>query len=102
MAIHLVQYNPEIPQNTGNIMRTCAATDIKLHLIKPMGFSLDEKSIKRSGANYINEVDYTVYENWEDFVEKTVAVNFVFARVMDRKITHKWIFLILRKITILF
>ena len=63
MAIHLVQYNPEIPQNTGNIMRTCAATDIKLHLIKPMGFSLDEKSIKRSGANYVNEVDYTVYEN---------------------------------------
>ena len=46
MAIHLVQYNPEIPQNTGNIMRTCAATDIKLHLIKPMGFSFDEKSIK--------------------------------------------------------
>ena len=70
MAIHLVQYNPEIPQNTGNIMRTCAATDIKLHLIKPMGFSLDEKSIKRSGANYVNEVDYTVYENWEEFVEK--------------------------------
>lgn len=43
MAIHLVQFNPEIPQNTGNIMRTCAATDIKLHLIKPMGFTLDEK-----------------------------------------------------------
>ena len=105
MAIHLVQYNPEIPQNTGNIMRTCAATDIKLHLIKPMGFSLDEKSIKRSGANYINEVDYTdnkFMKTGKILLKKTVAVNFVFARVMDRKITHKWIFLILRKITILF
>ena len=49
MAIHLVQYNPEIPQNTGNIMRTCAATDIKLHLIKPMGFSLDRSEERRVG-----------------------------------------------------
>lgn len=83
-------------------MRTCAATDIKLHLIKPMGFSLDEKSVKRSGANYINEVDYTVYENWEEFVEKNKGGNSVFARVMDKKITRKWTFLILTKITILF
>ena len=51
-------------------MRTCAATDTKLHLIKPLGFSLDEKVVKRCGANYINECDYTVYENWEDFLSK--------------------------------
>ncbi len=65
--LNVVLYAPEIPQNTGNIMRTCAATNTKLHLIKPLGFSLDEKQIKRSGANYINECDYTVYENFEEF-----------------------------------
>lgn len=64
---NIVLYAPEIPQNTGNIMRTCAATNTRLHLIKPLGFSLDEKSIKRSGANYINNCDYKIYENWEDF-----------------------------------
>ncbi len=68
--LNVVLYEPEIPQNTGNIMRTCAATNTKLHLIKPLGFSLDEKSIKRSGANYINECDYTVYENFNDFLSK--------------------------------
>ncbi len=68
--INVVLYAPEIPQNTGNIMRTCAATDTKLHLIKPLGFSLDEKTIKRSGANYIDNCDYTVYENYEDFLAK--------------------------------
>jgi len=61
-VINVVLYQPEIPGNTGNIMRTCAATDTKLHLIKPLGFSLDESYIKRSGANYINNCDYTVYE----------------------------------------
>ena len=68
--LNVVLFEPEIPQNTGNIMRTCAATKTKLHLIKPLGFSLDEKVVKRSGANYINECDYTVYENWDDFLSK--------------------------------
>ena len=68
--LNIVLYEPEIPQNTGNIMRTCAATNTRLHLIKPLGFSLDEKVVKRSGANYINECDYTVYENFEDFKSK--------------------------------
>ena len=68
--LNVVLYAPEIPQNTGNIMRTCAATNTKLHLIKPLGFSLDEKAIKRSGANYINECDYTIYENFEEFEAK--------------------------------
>lgn len=68
--LNVVLYQPEIPQNTGNIMRTCAGTNTKLHLIKPLGFSLDEKAIKRSGANYIQNCDYTVYENWEDFKNK--------------------------------
>ena len=68
--INVVLFEPEIPGNTGNIMRTCAGTDTKLHLIKPLGFSLDEKYIKRSGANYIDKCDYTVYENIEEFFEK--------------------------------
>ncbi len=68
--INIVLFEPEIPGNTGNIMRTCAATDTKLHLIKPLGFSLDESYVKRSGANYVSECDYTTYENWEDFKAK--------------------------------
>ena len=68
--INVVLYEPEIPQNTGNIMRTCAGTGVKLHLIKPLGFLLDEKSIKRSGANYIDSCDYVVYENYDGFLSK--------------------------------
>ena len=69
-TINLVLYQPEIPQNTGNMMRTCLATNTKLHLIKPLGFSLGEAEVKRSGANYIKDVDYVLYENWEEFLEK--------------------------------
>jgi len=68
--INIVLYQPEIPQNTGNIMRTCAATNAKLHLIKPLGFSLDEKKIKRSAVNYLDKVNYQVYENFEEFLSK--------------------------------
>jgi len=68
--INIVLYQPEIPQNTGNIMRTCAATNAKLHLIKPLGFSLDEKYIKRSAVNYLDKVNYQVYENFEEFLSK--------------------------------
>lgn len=68
--INIVLFEPEIPGNAGNIMRTCVATNSKLHLIKPLGFSLDEKYIRRSGVNYIDKCDYTVYENIEEFYEK--------------------------------
>ena len=68
--LNVVLFEPEIPQNTGNIMRTCAGTNTKLHLIKPLGFSLDEKSIKRSAVNYIEHCEYVVYENIEEFFEK--------------------------------
>ena len=68
--INVVLYQPEIPQNTGNIMRSCAATNTTLHLIKPLGFNLDEKNIKRSGANYIDSCQYIVYENYDEFLEK--------------------------------
>ena len=66
--LNVVLYQPEIPQNTGNIMRTCAATNTKLHLIKPLGFSLDERYIRRSGANYVDNCDYVVYDSWDDFL----------------------------------
>ena len=68
--INIVLYEPEIPQNTGNIMRTCAGTGAKLHLIEPLGFSLDEKAIKRSGVNYIEHCDYVVYKDWDSFLDK--------------------------------
>ena len=68
--INIVLFEPEIPQNTGNIMRTCAGTYTKLHLIKPLGFSLSDKYLKRSGVNYIEHCDYTIYENYEDFLSK--------------------------------
>lgn len=68
--MNIVLYEPEIPQNTGNIMRTCVATNTVLHLIEPLGFKLTEKEIKRSGVNYINDTVYFVYKNWEDFLSK--------------------------------
>ena len=67
---HIVLYEPEIPQNTGNVMRTCAGTDTTLHLIKPLGFSLDSKIVKRCAVNYLEGVHYIVYENWDDFMKK--------------------------------
>ena len=68
--LNIVLFEPEIPENTGNIMRTCAATNAKLHLIRPLGFRLDERSIKRSGVNYIDKVEYTLYDDYEDFCNK--------------------------------
>lgn len=78
--INIVLYEPEIPQNTGNIMRTCVGAGAKLHLIKPLGFSLDEKSIKRSGANYIDKLNYEVYENYEEFISKNKGIYYYFTR----------------------
>lgn len=68
--INIVLYEPEIPQNTGNIMRTCVAINAKLHLIEPLGFILNDKTIKRSGVNYIDKLEYEVYSNFEEFLTK--------------------------------
>lgn len=67
---HIVLVHPAIPQNTGNIMRTCVATHTKLHIIKPMGFTLDDKKMKRAGLDYIKDLDLTIYEDWDDFISK--------------------------------
>ena len=77
---NIVLFEPEIPQNTGNIMRTCVATNTKLHLIKPLGFVIDDAHLKRSGVNYIDKLEYTIYENWEDFESKNPGVYYYFTR----------------------
>ena len=70
IMIHVVLYEPEIPQNTGNIMRTCMATGSVLHLIEPLGFRLDEKHLKRAGMDYVSQMEYDTYPSWEDFCAK--------------------------------
>ena len=66
--LHIVLVNPEIPQNTGNIARTCAATGAKLHLIEPLGFELSDKYLKRAGLDYWHMMSYEVHESWEAFI----------------------------------
>ena len=70
--LHIVLLEPEIPQNTGNIARTCAATGASLHLIKPLGFSIDDKHMKRAGLDYWDSLDLHVYENLNEFKAKNV------------------------------
>lgn len=65
--LHIVLYQPEIPHNTGAVGRLCLATGARLHLIKPLGFSLEDKYLKRSGLDYWAEVDVRVWDSWEDF-----------------------------------
>lgn len=67
---NIVLIHPVIPQNTGNIMRTCVATDTKLHLIKPIGFSLSDKAMKRAGLDYIKDLSMEVHESFDDFLAK--------------------------------
>ncbi|MBR2713133.1 MAG: tRNA (cytidine(34)-2'-O)-methyltransferase [Bacilli bacterium] len=78
--INIVLYEPEIPGNTGNIMRTAVATNAKLHLIEPLGFSLDEKYIKRSSVNYMDKLNYEVYPNYEEFKKKNKGTFYYFTR----------------------
>jgi tRNA (cytidine/uridine-2'-O-)-methyltransferase len=70
MNLNIVLYQPEIPQNTGNIGRTCVLTNSRLHLIKPLGFSVSDKYLRRSGMDYWQYLDVVYYENFEEFYEK--------------------------------
>ena len=70
MNLNIVLYQPEIPQNTGNIARTCVLTDSTLHLIKPLGFSIDDKAVRRSGLDYWKDLKLEVHESYEDFIAK--------------------------------
>ena len=76
--INIVLFEPEIPQNTGNIMRTCVATNATLHLIKPLGFKIDDKTLRRCGVNYIDKLNWYVYENYEEFISKNKDGKFYF------------------------
>ena len=69
MALHIVFVEPEIPPNTGNIARTCAATNTNLHLVKPLGFDISEKAVKRAGLDYWPYVDLEIHESLDAFME---------------------------------
>lgn len=79
MAVHVVLYQPEIPANTGNIARTCAATDSQLHLIRPLGFSTDDKMLKRAGLDYWPFVKIHYYDSLDEFLRK-IRENFIILR----------------------
>lgn len=76
---NIVLVEPEIPQNTGNIARTCAATGSKLHIVKPMGFEIDDKKLKRAGLDYWHLLGIQYYENLDDFFQKNKGGKFYFA-----------------------
>lgn len=77
--LNIVMVEPEIPQNTGNIARSCAATGARLHLVRPLGFDTSEKAVKRAGLDYWNLVDITYYDGLQDFFEKTDGPYFYFS-----------------------
>lgn len=82
--MNIVLFEPEIPQNTGNIVRTCAATGAKLHLIEPLGFDISEKAVKRAGLDYWKDCEIFVYKNLEDFYAKNKG-NFYYASTKASK-----------------
>lgn len=84
--MNIVLLEPEIPANTGNIGRTCVATGSRLHLIRPLGFSLDEKHLRRAGLDYWPDLDVTVYENFADFLEKNAGARLVMASTKGRRV----------------
>jgi tRNA (cytidine/uridine-2'-O-)-methyltransferase len=83
--VHIVLHQPEIPGNTGNIGRTCVATGTPLHLIEPLGFRLDEKSIRRAGMDYWKDLDVRRYMNYADFLEKNPGARIWMATTKARK-----------------
>jgi len=84
-SFNIVLVEPEIPPNTGNIARTCALTGTKLHLVKPLGFSIDEKTVRRAGLDYWSAVDIEVHESIEDFLRKYTGCSMYFATTKTDK-----------------
>ncbi|MDR1733421.1 MAG: tRNA (cytidine(34)-2'-O)-methyltransferase [Oscillospiraceae bacterium] len=76
--LNIVLLEPEIPQNTGNISRTCSATGARLHLIEPLGFSIDDRQLKRAGLDYWDKLDVTLYPDWTDFTARNPGIYFYF------------------------
>ena len=81
--LHVVLVEPEIPANTGNIARTCAATGASLHLVRPLGFYIDDKKLKRAGLDYWHLLDITYYDDLNDFLEKTKGGRYFLFSVTD-------------------
>lgn len=79
MSFNIVMVEPEIPQNTGNVARTCAVTGARLHLVGPMGFEIDDKKLKRAGLDYWHTLDITMYDSIDEFFEKNQGGNFYYA-----------------------
>lgn len=79
MSMNIVLVEPEIPHNTGSIARTCALTNTKLHLVKPLGFSIDDKHLKRAGLDYWPLVDIHIYDDFEEVIGKNQGAHFYFA-----------------------
>lgn len=84
--LNIVLVEPQIPQNTGNISRTCAVTGARLHLIKPLGFEISDKHLKRAGLDYWDKLDITYYENLNDFFEKNKSGNFFYFTTKGRHV----------------
>ena len=84
--LNIVLFEPEIPANTGNIGRTCVATNTRLHLIEPLGFSLEEKQLKRAGMDYWKDLDVTTYVNWEDFCQRNPEAKVYYATTKARHV----------------
>jgi tRNA (cytidine/uridine-2'-O-)-methyltransferase len=85
MALHVVLYQPLIPANTGNIARTCAGTDTELHLIRPLGFSTDDKMLKRAGLDYWEHVKIHYYDSLEDFYGRNQDGEFFYVTKFGKK-----------------
>lgn len=83
--MNIVLHEPEIPANTGNIGRTCVATGTSLHLIKPLGFDISDKAVRRAGMDYWKELDLHVYEDFEEFVEKNPGARIYMATTKAKK-----------------
>lgn len=79
MTLNIVMVEPEIPQNTGNIARTCALTGATLHLVKPLGFSVEDKHLKRAGLDYWNLLDINYYDSFSEVLDKYPGSNFYYA-----------------------
>ena len=84
--INIVLHEPEIPANTGNIGRTCVAAGARLHLIRPLGFQINEKAVRRAGLDYWNQLDVTVYDDYQDFLNRNPGVVIYMATTKAKKI----------------
>lgn len=86
MSLHVVLFQPEIPSNTGNIARTCAATRTALHLIRPLGFSTDDKALKRAGLDYWEHVNVFYYDSLEELFEKYPSGHYYYLTKHGKKV----------------